>query len=312
MSNILTELLKMKYPIISAPMAGVSGGQLARAVSNAGGFGFIGAGYADSSWLEQELKFVSEIAFGVGFITWQLAQKPELLALALQKNPTAIMLSFGDSSPFVDQIKSAGAKLICQVQTVKDAKLAAKQGADIIVAQGSEAGGHGSTRGTFALVPAIVDAVASIPVVAAGGIADGRGLAAAIMLGAQGALLGTRFYACTESLGHPNAKQAIIDATGDQTLRSNIFDDARALNWPSPFTARTLQNQFTQKWQAESVNKMDAFERARYQKALDAGDFSIAGVFAGEGIDLIDEILSAKEIVNRIMKEAKQAFERRL
>src|SRR3990167_55526 len=133
MSNILTELLKIKYPIISAPMAGVSGGKLARAVSDAGGLGLIGVGYADSLWLEQELQFVSKSVFGVGFITWQLSQKPELLELTLQKNPTAIMLSFGDPSLFVDKIKSAGVKLICQVQTVKDAKLAVKQGADIIV-----------------------------------------------------------------------------------------------------------------------------------------------------------------------------------
>lgn len=305
-SNTITELLDITYPIISAPMAGVSGGELARAVSLAGGLGLIGAGYSDATWLQQQLEITAGTRIGIGFITWQLAQKPELLKIALAKNPVAIMLSFGDATKFVEPIKSSGTKLICQVQTVKDAKIVAKQGADIIVAQGSEAGGHGATRGTFAFVPAVVDAVSPIPVIAAGGIADGRGLAAAMMLGAKGVLIGTRFYACTEALGNPSAKQLIVKSSGDETLRSNIIDYARGLDWLKPYTGRTLKNKFTDKWEHETdlADKINDDERNKYKQALLDEDYSIASVFAGEDIDLIHEILSAEEIVKRIMEDA--------
>lgn len=137
------------------------------------------------------------------------------------------MLSFGDPSPFSAQIRSAGAKLICQVQSLAQASEAAAAGAHILVAQGTEAGGHGASRTTLTLVPEIVDAFPNIPVVAAGGIADGRGLAAALMLGAEGVLMGTRFYASQEAEGHPAAKQRIVDASGDSTVRSIVFDISR-------------------------------------------------------------------------------------
>ena len=309
-TNKLTQLLKITYPIISAPMAGISGGTLASAVSQAGGLGFIGAGYNDKNWLLQQFRLAADSQIGIGFITWKLAQNPELLTLALAQSPVAIMLSFGDPRPFVDEIKASNAKLICQVQTVKDAKDAVKYGADIIIAQGSEAGGHGASRGTFALVPAVVDAVKPVPVIAAGGIADGRGLVAAMALGADGVLLGTRFYACAESLGVDNAKQLIVNTDGDNTIRSNIFDVARGLTWPAPFTARSLENKFTAQWQHEKdqTAKMDIAVRKQYQHACEIGDFSIAGVFAGESIDLIHDILPAKKIIEKIIKEAQLIF----
>ena len=291
-------------------MAGISGGTLASAVSQAGGLGFIGAGYNDKNWLLQQFRLAADSQIGIGFITWKLAQNPELLTLALAQSPVAIMLSFGDPRPFVDEIKASNAKLICQVQTVKDAKDAVKYGADIIIAQGSEAGGHGASRGTFALVPAVVDAVKPVPVIAAGGIADGRGLVAAMALGADGVLLGTRFYACAESLGVDNAKQLIVNTDGDNTIRSNIFDVARGLTWPAPFTARSLENKFTAQWQHEKdqTAKMDIAVRKQYQHACEIGDFSIAGVFAGESIDLIHDILPAKKIIEKIIKEAQLIF----
>lgn len=309
-TNQLTKLLNIQYPIISAPMAGVSDGNLACAVSKAGGLGLIGVGYNDGNWLGEQLKCVKNIHFGVGFITWQLAQKPELLTIALNYSPKAIMLSFGDAAPFVDTIKSTDTKFICQIQSVKDAKRATDLGADIIVAQGSEAGGHGDSRGTFALVPAIVDAIAPIPVLAAGGIADGRGLAAALMLGASGVLVGTRFYASTESAGHAKAKQLIVDTSGDETLRSHVFDQVRGLQWPAPYTARSLKNRFTQEWcsKLKNLKKMNADERIGYETALKMGDFSIAGIFAGECIDLIHDILPAEAIIKKMVSDAEQTI----
>jgi nitronate monooxygenase len=145
------------------------------------------------------------------------------LEKALARRPSAVMLSFGDPRPFVAAIKAAGAHLICQAQTARQAREAVDVGADVVVAQGAEAGGHGINESLFTLLPQIVDACSSVPVVAAGGIADGRGLAAATMLGAEGVLMGTRFYASQESAGHPEAKHRIVAAKGGETVRSLVF-----------------------------------------------------------------------------------------
>ena len=206
----LTGRLGIRHPVLLAPMGFVSGRALAAAVSAAGGLGIIGGGYADPEWLECELAAAGNQRVGCGFITWALAQRPAALDLALHRSPAAIMLSFGDAGPFIPGIKETGALVICQVQSLKQARQVLEQGADIIVAQGSEAGGHGSTRSTLPLVPAIVDIVAASGrdalVIAAGGIVNGRGLAAVLMLGADGVLMGTRFLASEEALAAPAAK----------------------------------------------------------------------------------------------------------
>ena len=185
----LTDTLDIRHPVLLAPMDLVADGKLAAAVSSAGGFGILGGGYGDETWLKKELDVAGKARVGVGFITWSMARQPRLLDVTLERKPAAVMLSFGDPAPHADRIKRAGALLICQVQTAAMAKDAVAKGADIIVAQGTEGGGHGGSVSTMPLVPAIVDAVGnSVPVVAAGGIADGRGLAAALMLGASGVL----------------------------------------------------------------------------------------------------------------------------
>src|SRR5690349_13603856 len=238
-STPLTALLGITHPILSAPMDVIAGARLTAAVSAAGGFGILGGGYGDKAWLEQEtakLKGVSA-PFGIGFITWSLAKRAELLDIALAARPRAIMLSFGDPRPFAPQIKAAGALLICQIQDEEMAKDALAAGADILIAQGTEAGGHGASRTTLDIVPAIVDfAAGRVPVVAAGGLADGRGLAAMLMLGASGVLLGTRFYASVECEVEEEAKQRICAASGGSTTRSVVFDLSRNIFWPAPFT----------------------------------------------------------------------------
>ena len=198
-------------------MGGVSGGALAAAVSEAGGLGLVGGGYGDPRWLERELRLVAGATgkpWGVGVITWAVGE--DIVRLALSYRPAAVFLSFGDPAPFGALVREAGTRLICQVQDVAGARQAAAAGADVIVAQGTEAGGHGSRRATLPLVPAVADAVAPVPVLAAGGIADGRGVAAALMLGAQGAVLGTRFCATPEALYPDWAKKQLVAGGGDR------------------------------------------------------------------------------------------------
>lgn len=159
----LTETFGLEHPIILAPMAGVSGGQLAAAVSNAGALGLVGGGYGDPAWLRNELSLAraeTSRPWGIGLITW--ATTHQVVELALSYEPHAFMLSFGDPQPYVPAIKVAGRTLICQIQDIEDARAARTTGADIIVAQGAEAGGHGATRATLPLVPAVADAVAPV------------------------------------------------------------------------------------------------------------------------------------------------------
>ena len=302
--NPVCELLDIDHPLILAPMALTSGGALAKAVTEAGGLGLIGGGYGDANWLETEFANAGNARFGVGFITWSLAKQPELLDLALSRKPVAIMLSFGDAAPYISKIKESGAKVICQVQTRKQAEEVAVLGADIIVAQGTEAGGHGAARGLASLLPSVVDAAGDIPVLAAGGITEYRDLVAAASLGAKGALIGTRFFASDEALGHPNVKTRIVESTADDTVRTTVFDVARNLDWPAPYTVRAINNGFTKKWHGnEGVLETQKEEIiAAYPGAVASGDVDYMGVFAGEGIDRINEIKSAKDIFADFIK----------
>ncbi|MCX7354626.1 MAG: nitronate monooxygenase [Alphaproteobacteria bacterium] len=308
----LTELLGIEHPIILAPMGGVSGGALAASVTRAGGFGLIGAGYGDPAWIEHEFAAAGNTPVGIGFITWSLAKQPQLLDLALARKPRTVMLSFGDAEPFARKVKDSGAILICQIQNVKDAKTVARLGADIVVAQGTEAGGHGAGRATFTLVPAVVDAVSPVPVVAAGGIADGRGLAASLMLGAVGALIGTRFSASQESLTHPNLKKRIVESDGDSTTRTKVFDTVRGYTWPHPYDGRAIRNDFLERWNGNDAGLQAtmATEGPRYKDAAAQGDTNTMVMFAGENIDLIHDLPPAADIVARISKDAETLLSR--
>ena len=304
----LTEAFGLEYPIVLAPMAAVSGGRLAAAVSNSGGLGLVGGGYGDPDWLREELSLARDEArrpWGVGLITWCATR--ETVDLALGYEPNAFMLSFGDSSPYASVIKETGCKLICQVQDVEGALAAEAAGADFIVAQGTEAGGHGAEHAsTLPLVPAVVDAVDATPVLAAGGIADGRGLAAALMLGAHGVLIGTRFYASIEALGHEQAKEQIVAARGSDTKRTKVFDVVRGVEWPEEYTGRALRNDFLERWdgwEKELATAPDGEDEV-FQEAEQKGDTDIAMVWCGEAADLIHDVPTAAELVHRVGGEA--------
>jgi nitronate monooxygenase len=305
----LTEALGIEAPILLAPMDVVADARLAAAVTAAGGLGILGGGYGDAAWLARELDLLarSNARFGVGFITWSMARQSKVLDIALERKPAAILLSFGDVRPFAERIKRAGAALICQVQSLALAKDAVAAGADIVVAQGTEAGGHGASRGLVSLVPEVVDAVGGkVPVVAAGGIADGRGLAAALMLGASGVMLGTRFYATHEAAIADAAKERVRGASGDDTQRSIVFDISRRNVWPAPFNGRCLRNQHLDRWLGREVELMQRVdeESAKYLVARKEGNFDIAAVITGESAGLVRDIVAAREVVERTIREA--------
>lgn len=291
-------------------MAFAAGGRLAAGISEAGGLGLIGGGYGDADWLTREFAAAAGQTVGCGFITWSLAIKPALLDLALANKPKAILLSFGDPAPFAARIKNRGVVLICQIQTRRDAERALDCGADVIVAQGSEAGGHGEKRGTFCLVPEIADLIAkSSPdalLCAAGGVGDGRGLAAALLLGADGVMVGSRFWASEEANVSRRMHDAALAANGDATLRSQVMDLARKLAWPSRYTARVLRNEFTARWhgrEAELVAVADE-EAEKYRRAWAEGDPDKSNTFVGEAVGLIDDIEPVATIMDRMVRRA--------
>ncbi|MDE3176310.1 MAG: nitronate monooxygenase [Pseudomonadota bacterium] len=310
LSNRLTRKLNLRHPIISAPMAMAAGGALAAAVSAAGGLGLIGGGYGDSTWLDQQFNLSEGGRVGVGFITWSLRKSPSLLTDALKRRPVAVMLSFGDPRPFADEIRAAGALLICQCQTIDHVWDAIDVGADVIVAQSAEAGGHGMLRGALSFLPEAADLIAAHApnsiLVAAGGVADGRGLAAALMLGAEGALVGTRLWASREALVHPRHHEAILAATGDDTIRTSTVDIVRRLAWPRGFTARVRRNAFTQRWHGREaeLEQQLAVETPRYQQAYVEGDPENAAVWFGEAAGLIGAVEPAAAIVERMAAQA--------
>ncbi|MCO4053102.1 MAG: nitronate monooxygenase [Bosea sp.] len=316
LSTRLTERLDIRHPIISAPMAFAAGGALAAAVTHAGGLGLIGGGYGDSDWLKREFAAAGNARVGAGFITWSMAKDRALLTQALSHAPAALMLSFGDPRPFAAEIAAAGSALICQVQSLAHAREATEAGAAIIVAQGTEAGGHGADRATMTLVPEIADLLAceapQTLLVAAGGIADGRGLAAALALGADGVLMGSRFWAASEALTHPHHQGAALAANGDGTIRQRATDIARGHDWPRAFTARVLNNRFVQEWEPRPDAHRAAAEglRAAYQAGVAAGDPDEVGVWVGEATGLIHDIAPAAAIIERTVSEAEAIIAR--
>ncbi|CUJ87772.1 Nitronate monooxygenase [Ruegeria denitrificans] len=314
MKTRLTEALGITCPVIQAPMAFAAGGALASAVSSAGGLGMIGGAYGDAAWIGQQFDIAAGTRVGCGLITWKLAEQPDLLDQVLARDPAALFLSFGNPAPFAPAIMEAGVPLICQVQTLRDARQALDCGADIIVAQGAEAGGHGEARGTFALVPEIADEIArqnnEALLCAAGGISDGRGLAAALMLGADGAVIGTRFWASHEALVHPRILDRALDATGDDTVRTVVVDVVRGFNWPRRYNGRVLRNPFIQKWHgAEDALKLEAgIEAAKWAAAQEAGNLDVATAFAGEGIGLISSAAPAGDILAKLMADVQRCL----
>jgi nitronate monooxygenase len=306
-SSALSAMFGLTYPIIQAPMAGASGGDLAREVARAGGLGFIGTGTrATPAWLVGEwAKLEGARPVGIGFMTWALDRYPdqrELLQVACKLHPAAVLISFGDPRPYGPAIKAAGARLICQVQTAADVPFALEAGADLLVAQGAEAGGHTGEIPLRSILAEVLAAAGEVPVAAAGGIATGADVAAVMAAGACGGMIGTRFVATSECLYHARAKERIVQAGEGETVYTSVFDRVQGIPWPSQFRGRALRNDFTDRWhghEAELTASVDAV-RPVFEAARQAADYRTMYVYAGEAAARIDAILTAAEVVRRI------------
>ncbi|MER7372559.1 NAD(P)H-dependent flavin oxidoreductase [Streptomyces lanatus] len=315
LSTEFTELFGVEHPIALAPMGGSAGGALTAAVSRGGGLGLLGSGNGDPDWLARELPVLAAESagkpWGIGFLTWAIDEA--VVAWALELRPAAMMLSFGDPGRFTERVHDSGTALILQVTDLEEARRAVDLGADVIVAQGTEAGGHGARHGrsTLPFVPVVVDLVAPVPVLAAGGIADGRGVAAALALGAAGAVLGTRFQATAEALVDPATAKAIIEGRGEDTERNRVLDIARDSPWPARYTARTLAHPFLDAWRdREDELAADPNARQAYRDAVAQGTIPALPQWAGEAIDLIDDLPSAADLVAALAARAEAALAR--
>ncbi|MEL6706839.1 MAG: nitronate monooxygenase [Pseudomonadota bacterium] len=314
-------------PIALAPMALASGGELAAAAAKSGALGLIGGGYGDLDWTQREIGIAAQALstdsqsaarLGCGFITWKMEQDQSALDFVLDRDvkPAAIMLSFGDPGMIARNVVSQGVPLIYQIQTLAQLAPAVDAGASVIVAQGSEAGGHGMNafegRSTFTFVPEIADWLAAnapeVDLLAAGGVADGRGLAAAMTLGAHGALIGSRLWATRESLAPEPAIAEAIRASGDDTARSAVFDVLREKNWPEEYNFRSLRNAIHREWEDrfDELRADPAAAIADYKAGVAKGDYSRAHVTVGEGTGLIKQIASAEEVITEITNQAQE------
>ncbi len=318
MVTALTESWGLNTPIVQAPMAGVSGGALAFALSRAGGLGMIGASNATSAdWLAEQAKTARAGGkFGVGLLAWAVDFRPELLEVAIEQRPFAISMAFGNVARYGNRVKEAGIKLIVQVQDGALARSALELQPDAIVAQGTEAGGHSGAVGTLPLLQLVLDLVGPtrIPVLAAGGIATGRGIAGVLAMGAAGAWIGTRFAAAEEALGPAAAKQRIVDALETDTLRTHVFDIVQGAAWPNDFPGRALANAFTARWhgrEAELEARLDEVA-SEFEAARQRGDYGEAHVYAGQAVGLIRDVRPAAEILRELSSEAERTLEESL
>lgn len=305
-------------PIALAPMALATGGALAAACARAGALGLVGGGYGDLAWTQREYTLALPSAdtgrLGVGFITWKLDEDASALDWVLQHRPRAVMLSFGDPRPYAARIAAAGAALICQVQQLAQVPQAIEAGAQVVVAQGGEAGGHGADalngRATFTLVPELADWLAAHApgtlLLAAGGVADGRTLAAARLLGADGALVGSRLWATQESLAAAGAKAQALQTSGDGTARSAVFDILRRKNWPAPYDFRAIRNDLHRQWEGrlDALRASPEAARADYDAGVKAGDFRRAHATVGEAVGLIHDLPPAADVIARMTADA--------
>jgi len=289
----------LRAPIVNAPMGGVAGGRLAAAVTAAGGLGMVGMGsVATREMLAEQLRHVDG-RFGIGLVDWMMRDEAGLLEDALAARPALLSVSFGTDWSWVTQAHDAGIPTVTQVYDSVGARKAVDAGVDILVARGSEGGGHGEVRlGLLPLLDAVLDAV-TVPVLAGGGVASARSLAAVLAAGASAAWVGTRLSACPEALTGDAGRRALVSASETDTAVTRVFDVAKGLPWPARFPSRVLANDFVEHWTGHE-EVLDSGVREELAAAIAAGDCRIAPVDAGQGVGMIRDDASVGEVIDEM------------
>lgn len=297
----LTRTLGIEFPIVGAPMGGRAGGRLTGEVSKAGGIGLLGAArYATPEWVATEVATAREIGgdtFGIGLMTWALDDDDSLLGAALEQHPKVVSLSFGDPAPYVSRVHDSGALVMSQINSLEDLRVVEAAGVDVVVAQGGEAGGHTGRIATLPLLQEVLEAT-TLPVLAAGGIATGRGLAAVLAAGAEGAFVGTALLASPETVGPDYARDRVVAAGSADTVYTSVFDQARSQPWPARWGGRALTNDFTSTWHG-----VDAAE-SELAQAYDPADPNLGVVYAGEAAGVVHSSRPAGDVVREIGERA--------
>jgi enoyl-[acyl-carrier protein] reductase II len=312
LSTRLCELLGIEYPVIQAAMSPNTTPELVAAVSNAGGLGSIGAGMlspADFRYLLARTRELTQRPFAVNWGVPMLNE--EAFVFTLDAKPALVSFSLRDPGDLVKRAHDAGIPVMHQVTTVQQARQAAEHGVDVIVAQGNEAGGFVGPVAGLVLIPQVVDAVSPIPVVAAGGIADGRGLAAALVLGAQGINIGTRFLASAEAQINTAWKRAIVAAESEDASIVEVWNDFFApASGDYGTVARALSSPFIEQWRYRRDDAKREAERLRGEVMVAGRQGRLGELLpsAGQSVGLIRDILPAAEIVRRIVAEAEEAL----
>jgi NAD(P)H-dependent flavin oxidoreductase YrpB (nitropropane dioxygenase family) len=314
----ICDLLGIDHPIVLGGMGTATTAPLVAAVSNAGGFGTLGTSAFNAKTLDSEIAAIRERTdkpFGVNHLLFQVRE--EMYAVTLRARPAVVAFAWARKDQnlreFFNRAHDVGARVMHMAGEVPEALRAAEAGADVLVAQGTEAGGHVGWMASLPLLPMMVKAVAPLPVLCAGGIANGRGLAAALALGAEGVLLGTRFMATLEAPIHPNFKQAIVDADGHDTVLTEIPDLATQRVWPGALS-RAKRNKFIERWAGrEWALRQDAGEVGKQAAAARAaGDVDNASISYGQDAGLIDSIKSVQQVVQDTIAEAEEIIRDRL
>lgn len=311
----LTTSWHLRYPIIGAPMAYVGRGRYARAVSQAGGLGMIGVGSKEAvDFIAREAAIARGTDhghFGIGLMAWAIASRPELLHAAIEIHPFLISISFGSPAPYVEMLHQQGILLATQIHTQAEAVHAANAGVDVLVVQGTEAGGHTGHVGTLPLLQSVLDAV-SVPVLVAGGIASPRGVAAALAAGAEGVWVGTCLLASPECENTEDARSHIVQAQETETVLTRAFDVAQGIPWPTQYPGRALRNRFTDQWHTKT-EALAHDEKARQQlaEAITNKDYTLAHVYAGEAVGLVTREQPIADVIHQLGDGAEQLLRNR-
>ncbi|MCA1735959.1 MAG: nitronate monooxygenase [Actinobacteria bacterium] len=299
----LTERFNLTLPLIAAPMGGTANGNFAAEVARTGALGMIAIGSkATAEWVEQEVasRPPGTERWGIGTLAWVVDQRPELLDAALAAQPPLLSISYGPYARHLEAIRAAGSVVTTQVGTLAEALDAEQAGFDFLVVRGSEGGGHGrDVMATLPLLQEVLEGV-ELPVVAGGGIANRRGLAAVLAAGAVGGWVGTAFLGCAETAWTDEARDRVISAADGDTIYTRSFDSGLQLAWPPEFGGRALQNTFSREWHEREPVSMEANEQMA--AAVTDRNYEIAPLWAGQGVSLLESKGTVAEVVEEFAR----------